>query len=152
MEIERKFLVEELPSELGSLEKIAIRQGYVDIDDNDFELRLRQKDDLFCQTIKQGSGLVRQEYEIELTRDQFKSLWPLTENRRINKVRYNLSIGDVICELDIFGEALKGLQLVEVEFDTLEKSSAFIPPDWFGNEVTDDRRYKNRQLALYGLP
>ncbi|MGD9062032.1 MAG: adenylate cyclase, partial [Desulfobacterales bacterium] len=72
--------------------------------------------------------------------------------RRINKVRYNLSIGDVICELDIFGEALKGLQLVEVEFDTLEKSSAFIPPDWFGNEVTEDRRYKNRQLALYGLP
>ncbi|MGD8467060.1 MAG: CYTH domain-containing protein [Desulfobacterales bacterium] len=152
MEIERKFLVGELPRGLDTLAGITIRQGYVDIDDNDFELRLRQKDDLFYQTVKQGSGLVRQEYEIELTRDQFKSLWPLTENRRINKVRYNLSIGDVICELDIFGEALKGLQLVEVEFDTLEKSSAFIPPDWFGNEVTEDRRYKNRQLALYGLP
>ncbi|MGD8656779.1 MAG: adenylate cyclase, partial [Desulfobacterales bacterium] len=76
MEIERKFLVGELPPGLDTLAGITIRQGYVDIDDIDFELRLRQKDDLFYQTVKQGSGLVRQEYEIELTRDQFKSLWP----------------------------------------------------------------------------
>ena len=152
MEIERKFLVTELPPELDSVVGISIRQGYVAIEDSDFELRFRQKDDSFYQTIKQGSGLVRQEYEIELTRDQFKSLWPLTESRRIQKVRYKLPLGDLICEVDIFGEPLKGLQLVEVEFDSVEQSNTFMPPDWFGNEVTEDRRYKNRQLALHGLP
>ncbi len=152
MEIERKFLVTELPPELDSVVGISIRQGYVAIEDSDFELRFRQKDGSFYQTIKQGSGLVRQEYEIELTRDQFKSLWPLTESRRIQKVRYKLPLGDLICEVDIFGEPLKGLQLVEVEFDSVEQSNTFMPPDWFGNEVTEDRRYKNRQLALHGLP
>jgi adenylate cyclase len=152
MEIERKFLAEILPPELDSVDGILTRQGYVEIADNDFELRLRQKDDFFYQTIKQGSGLVRQEHEIELTRDQFESLWSLTENRRIHKIRYEFPAGDIICEIDIFGEALKGLQLVEVEFDTREQSSAFIPPDWFGKEVTDDRHYKNRQLAIHGLP
>ncbi len=152
MEIERKFLVTELPPELDSVVGISIRQGYVAITDNDFELRFRQKDDSFYQTIKQGTGLVRQEYEIELPPDQFNTLWPLTADRRIQKVRYKIPLGDLICEVDIFGEPLKGLQLVEVEFDTLEQSSAFAPPDWFGNEVTDDKRYKNRQLALHGLP
>ncbi len=152
MEIERKFLVAKLPPELDSVVGISIRQGYVAIADSDFELRFRQKDDFYYQTIKQGSGLVRQEYEIELTSDQFNSLWPLTANSRIQKVRYNLPLGNLICELDIFGEPLTGLQLVEVEFDTLEQSSAFVPPDWFGNEVTEDRRYKNRQLAINGLP
>ena len=152
MEIERKYFVTELPPELDSVLGISIRQGYVAITDSDFELRFRQKDDSFYQTIKQGTGLVRQEYEIELTRNQFKSLWPLTESRRIQKVRYKLPVGDLTYEIDIFGEPLKGLQLVEVEFDSLEESSTFVPPDWFGEEVTEDRRYKNRQLALHGLP
>ncbi|MDX1708701.1 MAG: CYTH domain-containing protein [Desulfobacterales bacterium] len=152
MEIERKFLVAEPPPELDSVARVSIRQGYVAIDDSNFELRFRQKDESFYQTIKQGSGLVRQEYEIALTRDQFNLVWPLTEGRRIQKVRYKLPAGDLICEVDIFGEPLKGLQLVEVEFDTLEQSSSFVPLNWFGNEVTDDSRYKNRHLALHGLP
>jgi CYTH domain-containing protein len=152
MEIERKFLVVDMPATLKSMDGISIRQGYVDIADTDFELRLRQKGDRFYQTIKQGSGLVRQEYEIEITRDQFQSLWPLTEDRRIQKIRYKLPVDDFICELDIFEERLEGLHLVEVEFETVELSSAFTPPPWFGDEVTDDRRYKNRQLATHGLP
>jgi CYTH domain-containing protein len=152
MEIERKFLVGELPLELSSLDGVTIRQGYVRVADRDFELRFRQKDDRFYQTIKQGSGLVRQECEIEITRDQFESLWPLTADRRIQKIRYNIPVGDLVFELDIFDHPLKGLQLVEVEFDTVELSSAFKPPQWFGDEVTDDRRYKNKQLATHGLP
>ncbi len=152
MEIERKFLVGELPPALNSLEGAEIRQGYIRVAGNDFELRLRQKDDCFYQTIKQGSGLVRQEYEIELTGDQFQILWPLTANRRIRKIRYDIPVGDFICELDIFGGRLKGLQLVEVEFDTLEQSGTFIAPTWFGDEVTGDQRYTNQQLAIHGLP
>ena len=120
--------------------------------DDGLELRLRQKNDCFYQTIKQGSGLVRQEYEIELTPDQFNSLWALTADRRIQKVRYKIPVGNLICELDIFGGRLSGLQLVEVEFDSVEQSSAFMPPPWFSDEVTEDSRYKNQQLALCGLP
>lgn len=31
------------------------------------------------------------------------------------------------------------------------KASSFEPPEWFGRDVTKDRRYKNQNLA-YGLP
>ena len=152
MEIERKFLVAELPPELGSLEGTLIQQGYVKVADNDFELRLRQKNDCFYQTIKRGSGLVREEYEIEITREQFESLWPLTVDRRIQKVRYKLPLENHVCELDVFDDSLKGLQLVEVEFESVEQSGNFKPPAWFGDEVTEDGRYKNKQLATHGLP
>jgi CYTH domain-containing protein len=152
MEIERKFLVGELPPELSALDGMVIRQGYVRVADRDFELRFRQKDNRFYQTIKQGSGLVRRECEIEITREQFESLWPLTAEQRIQKVRYNLPAGDLVFEIDLFKTPLTGLQMVEVEFETVELSSAFNPPQWFGNEVTDDRRYKNKQLATHGLP
>jgi CYTH domain-containing protein len=42
--------------------------------------------------------------------------------------------------------------LVEVEFASVEDSARFSPPEWFGPEVTEDERYKNRQLAVHGLP
>ena len=152
MEIERKFLVGELPPGIDSLNRMTIRQGYVRVADRDFELRFRQKDDRYYQTIKQGSGLVRQECEIEITRGQFESLWPLTADQRIQKVRYKLPTGNLVFELDIFDHPLKGLQLVEVEFESVDLSNAFNPPRWFGDEVTEDRRYKNKQLAMHGLP
>ncbi len=152
MEIERKFLIAELPDSFKALSGLNIRQGYIIITDDGFELRLRQKDDRFYQTIKQGSGLVRQEDEIELTHTQFQTLWPLTANRRIEKVRYEIPVGDLIGELDIFSEQLEGLLLVEVEFETLEQSQSFKAPSWFGAEVTDDKRFKNQQLAMHGFP
>ena len=152
MEIERKFLIDKLPDALQALSGLNIRQGYIMIADNGFELRLRQKGDRFYQTIKQGSGLVRQEDEIELNRTQFETLWPLTANRRIEKVRYEIPLGDLTGELDIFNGQLEGLQLVEVEFDSLEQSRAFTAPTWFGAEVTDDKRFKNQQLAMHGFP
>ena len=36
-------------------------------------------------------------------------------------------------------------------FEMLEQLS-FEPPDWIGEELTDDERYANQQLALHGLP
>ena len=42
--------------------------------------------------------------------------------------------------------------LAEVEFSSREKSEEFKPPDWLGEEVTDDIRYKNQSLAQKGAP
>jgi adenylate cyclase len=44
------------------------------------------------------------------------------------------------------------LLLVEVEFSSIDASRQFTPPDWFGVEVTEDQRYKNKQLAVFGIP
>jgi adenylate cyclase len=40
----------------------------------------------------------------------------------------------------------------EIEFDSSAAAAAFTPPAWLGPEVTDDRGYKNKQLAIRGLP
>jgi adenylate cyclase len=96
--------------------------------------------------------LQRRELEIELTPDQFNTLWPGTEGRRIEKIRYQIDEGDQKIELNEFRGNLEGLVLAEVEFPSREKSEEFKPPDWFGEEVTEDIRYKNQNLAPKDVP
>jgi CYTH domain-containing protein len=44
------------------------------------------------------------------------------------------------------------LDLVSVEFTSPAQAAAFVPPVWFGDEVTHDDSYGTRALALSGLP
>ena len=44
------------------------------------------------------------------------------------------------------------LDLVSVEFTTQAEASAFVAPVWFGGEVTQDDKYLNRSIALFGSP
>ncbi len=151
-EIERKFLVKELPAEIDRYPHSEIMQGYLVITDNDIEIRIRKKGALFTETVKAGSGLVRQESEKEITEKQFYEHWPLTEGKRVQKTRYEIEHGGKLIELDIYSGELEGLVVAEVEFETEEESGRFIAPDWFGEEITSDERYKNKKLALYGKP
>jgi CYTH domain-containing protein len=151
IEIERKFLVASLPRELDTSDGQRIRQGYV-ISEDDMELRIRQKQTRYFQTIKMGKGLSRTEIEISLFPEQFKQLWPHTDGRRVSKTRYTMPLGEHTAELDRFDDDLSGLLLVEVEFASEEAARRFIPPDWFGQDVTEDRRYKNKHLAVHGIP
>jgi len=40
----------------------------------------------------------------------------------------------------------------EVEFSSVAQAEAFVPPAWFGKEITEDIRYKNTHLSKYGIP
>lgn len=151
-EIERKFLVVRLPDSLDSYTHTPIRQGYLIVTEGGTELRIRQKGERFFQTIKSGGGLSRTEIEISLSEDQFEALWPHTEGRRVSKIRYQIPVGGHTAELDRFEGELADLLLVEVEFPSEADSRQFDPPDWFGVEVTDDGRYKNKSLAAKGIP
>ncbi|HEX8166118.1 MAG TPA: hypothetical protein VF601_10060 [Beijerinckiaceae bacterium] len=44
------------------------------------------------------------------------------------------------------------LDLVSVEFEARDDAAAFLPPAWFGPEVTADESFDRRALALAGLP
>lgn len=147
MEIERKFLVERVPDDLGGTAR-RIDQGYVALDEG-AEVRVRRIGDELWLTVKGTGGLSRVEEEVRLSREQFESLWPLTEGRRIEKTRHTLPGG---VEVDVYDGSLTGLVVAEIEFASEEESAAFVPPDWFGAEVTDDPRYKNRALAVGGRP
>jgi CYTH domain-containing protein len=94
----------------------------------------------------------RHEMEIELLEKQFVDLWPGTEGRRVEKKRFYIPEGNAIIELDIYLGDLEGLMTAEVEFKTQLEADAFALPSWFDREITQDERYKNKNLALAGLP
>ena len=151
-EIERKYLVRHLPA-LDHLKASEVRQGYLTAADDSVEIRLRQKGDGRFMTLKSDGGLERTEIETPISRDQFDSFWPATGGSRVEKVRYLGSLPSGLqFELDVFSGDLTGLTLVEVEFSSREEADAFTAPDWFGKDVTEDKRYKNKSLAAHGLP
>ena len=139
-EIERKFLVSTPPENLENFNSNEIIQGYIFISD-DLEIRLRQKGNLYFQTIKSSGDLERSEYEIELTKNQFEKLWPLTSGKRVLKTRYEIDYQNHLIELDIYSESLQGLITAEVEFRSTEESNEFNPPSWFGDDLTKDKNY-----------
>jgi adenylate cyclase len=151
VEVERKWLVQDLPdvSECTSKEVI---QGYIAIATDGTEVRLRQTDGNFFQTVKSAGGLVRAEFEVELSKDQFEGLWGATAGRRLEKTRYAIHWAGNRVEIDVYHGSLAGLIVAEVEFPSTSASERFVPPSWFGTEVTEDKHYRNVNLALHGRP
>lgn len=148
LEIERKFLLRDLPAEFENHRHELIRQGYAEDG-----LRFRQRSDSYFETRKVGAGLVFEEYEREISREEFETAWPSTVGRRLEKTRTEIPLhGDLVAEVDLFLGVLSGLRYVEVEFDDEASAIAFVPPPWFGREVTHDLRYRNSALVRAGLP
>jgi CYTH domain-containing protein len=153
-EIERKFLVRERPADLESHPSEPIEQGYIVVE-GAAEVRVRRRDGVTLLTVKSGRGRVRVEEEFEIDERRFESLWPLSEGRRVTKTRYSLPVdadARLTIELDVYEGELAGLTTAEVEFESVQASDDFLPPDWFGPEITDDPRYANRALAADGVP
>lgn len=145
MEIERKFLVSTLP-DLKNLEAKRIEQGYINTDP---VLRIRRMNDDYFFTFKSKGLLAREEFERPLSLEQYNTLKPKTMYNIIKKTRYIIpfSANEHPIELDIFEGKLKGLFIAEVEFDSLNEANTFSPPNWFGDEVTQDSRYHNSNLC-----
>lgn len=150
-EVERKFLVSEIP-ELTGLKSEEILQGYISTASDCAEVRVRQKGSKYFQTIKSDGGLKRSEVEIEISKEQFDSLWTATEGRRLKKTRYEMPYEGLTIEMDVYGGELEGLVVVEVEFVSEDESALFTSPSWFGQEVTNDRAFRNKTLAKKGMP
>ena len=128
-----------------------IVQGYIQADEIS-EIRLRKHKDKHRFAVKIGKGLMRQEAEFMLSPQSFQRLWPLTQGRRLQKVRYDIKHADLVWEVDVYQKEMAGLKVVEIEFASEEEADAFVVPVWFGREVTRDERYKNKNLALSGTP
>ena len=152
MEIERKFLVRECPPDLKDSPATHILQGYLAITDEGSEIRLRKRDDLHTLTVKRGRGLKRSEFEITITHNQFTSLWPATVDRRVEKERHAIDVDGYLIELDVYKGSLSGLLTAEVEFKSVQESRGFTPPPWLDREITEEEKYKNRNLAIHGIP
>ena len=72
-EIERKFLVRELPRDLANYRSNEISQGYLVSLDDGLQVRLRKSGDRHSLTFKRGTGNVREEREVELNGGAIRS-------------------------------------------------------------------------------
>jgi len=146
-EIERKFLVKELPPGLDRFRSYPIAQGYLANEPGGRHVRLRKKGKTASLTFKVGRGNAREEREIQLSAKQFAALWPATVGRRLRKLRHEVPWKDLIIEIDTYRGRNAGLVVAEVEFPSQAAARKFQPPRWFGREVTGERRYSNVKLA-----
>lgn len=150
-EIERKFLLAKMPN-IVLPEEAPINQGYLPLNT---EVRVRNIGDEYYLTIKSQGGISRQECEVRINREAYEQLWDNdTKERRVNKTRYFIPHGEYTIELDRYHDHLDSLITLECEFKTLEEAEDFVLPDWAGDavEITEAVEYKNRALALKGIP
>ena len=150
-EIERKFVLHSLPDDIEHKPHSVIRQGYI-VTDSSNEVRVRAKGRDYFLTVKQGSGLSRNEVEIAITEQQFDALWTLTAGKRVEKTRYDYQDSGSLIEIDVYTSDLSPLMVAEVEFTSEDESSRYTVPAFFGLEVTEDKSYKNASLAVRGIP
>jgi CYTH domain-containing protein len=152
LEIEKKFLIKTLPINIEEYPKEEIIQGYLTINHDGSSARIRQKNNKYFLTIKKGEGLIREEYETEISKEQFTTLWPATNKQNLEKTRYRIPYNNLAIELDIYKNNLKGLYTAEIEYNSETEANDTNIPNWFGKEVTEDLSYSNQSLAIKGSP
>jgi len=145
IEIERKFRVnssEWKPSSTGK----SIRQGYLSITDK-FSMRVRIKGSKGFICIKrQETGFTRSEFEYDIPLEDAEVLLQMSPYPLIEKTRYKEKYENHIWEIDIFHGNNNGLVIAEIELES--EKDIFDTPKWILEEVTDDSKYLNQNLAI----
>lgn len=147
IEIERKFLVVTNAFKSDALRQNQIAQGYLSTH-TERTVRVRIKGEKGYLTIKGESnetGLSRFEWEKEILVAEAKQLLELCEKGVIEKIRYEIQVGEHLFEVDEFLGENEGLVIAEVELQS--ESEIFEKPSWLGIEVTQDHRYYNSYLS-----
>lgn len=149
-EIERKYLLRELPADVARHPSLEIDQGY--IPGAKIRERVRRIVDgtsvRYTRTIKLGSGVERFEFEEPATPEFFEAVWPLTVGHRLRKRRYLVrSTTDATWEVDEFLDR----SLVLAELELAHADEEIVMPKEIAavleREVTDDSAYSNYRLS-----
>lgn len=148
-EVERKFLIKEVPDYLWNYDYIESEQYYITI--NPQEIRVRKANESFFLTFKSDGNLERSEVEISITEMQFDELKEFSKHQGVLKTRYFIKEDGYTYELDIY-KNIPELITLEVEFESTEDAHAFQPPEWFGDEITNIPEFKNKNLSCFGFP
>ena len=159
MEIERKFTIKTLPKNLSDYPCRHLEQGYISVNP---VVRVRKQDDEYILTVKGKGMLTREEYELSLSEESYYHLKTKCDGNVISKKRYLIPLvtpafspecpkelipDKLVIELDVFDAPFAPLVIAEVEFASLEAAQAFIAPDWFLEDVTQNPEYHNSYLS-----
>lgn len=151
MEIERKWLIDidSIPYDLSKLDYLDIEQAYISFNPT---IRIRKISNLneYILTIKSSSkdnGLSRQEYEINISEDEYNNLLSKKEGLTLSKTRYKVKQDKLLFEIDLFHKEYEGLAYMEIEFDSTEQANNYVAPSWVKRELTYDHNFTNAALA-----
>lgn len=150
-EIEYKFLLTGIPEIHKFAEKVSsysihhgwlpgkvIKERLSNVSRNGGEL---------WRAIKAGKGLERIEAQERITQKLFDVLWPLTEGKRVSKLRYVVEDSTGLWEIDSFTDRVLFLAELEVPtIDTKIKIPKWLKP-FIKKDVTKDSKFKNVNLA-----
>lgn len=143
-EIERKFLIKELP-DLSGITPRRYERYFLEI--SPVEKRIQKVDDSYIYEEKSKVS------ELERSRDEKKKI---TEEE-FNNLKQN-GIGPLIRErfdlpttpevsIQIYKDKFEGLIRAEVEFASTEEAEAFVPFPWMGKEITSTLVGKDSKLV-----
>lgn len=154
MEIEKKYLVKELPKNMQHFQKKKIEQGYLC---RNPIIRIRKSNEDFILTYKSKFGITEEmeqhakvcnEVELPLTEEGYFHLKNKVDGNMVYKTRYIIPLeNNLRAELDIFERQLDGLVFLEVEFPNEKAVEEFKPPEWFGDDVSRRVEYTNSYLS-----
>ncbi len=125
-----------------------IRQAYLGANGR-ASIRVRiVNDEKATLTFKsRGASLRRLELEYPVPILEAEALMSLREGAVIEKVRYDVPLGNLTWEVDVFSDDNEGLILAEVELEHEHQSVEM--PEWIGTEVTGQAPYYNSSLTLH---
>lgn len=147
-EIERKFLVKgDYKDSVTKSDHIV--QGYI-ATLGPKTVRIRIRGDKGYITIKgksNATGVSRFEWEKEIPFGDAVQLMDLCDGGVVEKVRHLVPFAGHTFEVDEFLGDNSGLTVAEVELRS--EDEVFDRPSWLGEEVTQDRRYRNSNLLVH---
>ena len=147
-EIERTFLVKgDYKDSVTKSDHIV--QGYI-ATLGPKTVRIRIRGDKGYITIKgksNATGVSRFEWEKEIPLGDAVQLMDLCDGGVVEKVRHLVPFAGHTFEVDEFIGDNSGLTVAEVELRS--EDEVFDRPSWLGEEVTQDRRYRNSNLLVH---
>lgn len=146
IEIERKFLVVSDAFKSEAFRRTRIVQAFLNSDKRRI-VRIRISGEDGFLTIKgepSEDGVSRFEWEKQISISDALALLKLCEEGVIDKIRYEVKVGDHVYEVDEFFGTNEGLIVAEIELSQV--SEVFLKPEWLGQEVTGQSKYFNSQL------
>ena len=149
LELERTFLVKDLPKEIEGADYVEIVDTYIPDGPEHSHLRLRKKGNKYSITKKDlvdDDASEMMEYTIELTAEEYEALCSCSKKRVVKK-RYFAKIDGHDAEVDVFGEDLAGLVLVDFEFASVDEKNAFVMPEGMLADVTPEEFIAGGMLA-----
>ena len=91
MEIERKYLIKEIPFSLEAYPYKELEQGYISTSP---VIRIRKADEQYILTVKSSGLLERQEFELPMNETDYKRLLGKVDGNLVTKRRYIIPLTD----------------------------------------------------------